>query len=70
MVDLDFLLAVCRSQKFNKVLQEVATELFDMLLGVLADQEHLSRVAFTIHVAFKSVLVVALLFLKMSVQRI
>lgn len=41
VVDLDLLLAVTRAQQLQEVLLELVAVLVDVLLGVLANQEHL-----------------------------
>lgn len=51
LIDMDLLLAMRRPQHIHKVLHKLLAIAFDVLLRILADQQHLSDVAFALDVA-------------------
>lgn len=51
LIDLHLLLAMRRAQHIHKILNKLLAVVFDIFLRILADQQHLSNVAFALDVA-------------------
>lgn len=57
MIDMNFLLAVRRSQQLQEITLEVVRETRDVLSGIFADEQHLPHVRLGLRVAFEAILV-------------
>lgn len=67
MVDIHLLLSVRSSQQLEEVLDELITELIDILLGVFADQQHFPRMGFALGMHLERIRVPTLLLAYLAV---
>lgn len=67
LINVDLLLAMGSLQQIDKVVQKLSAELLDMFLGVLADEQHLSYMAFTLYMTLETVLIAHLALASLAV---
>jgi hypothetical protein len=67
LIDVDLLLAVRSLKQIDKVVQELSAEFLDMFLGIFADEQHLSYMAFALYMTLESVFIAHLALASLAV---